>query len=177
MRCPVCSSKFSPRRSTHRFCSRRCSALWTAKQRGQIGIVEAVCKRCGEKFKSYAGDYRIYCSASCGHQARRTIRPLCAVCGMPVRLMRNRYCSKSCSSRARPKAGVTSMSGFYQRAHRAHPDQRPCEVCGAPGHRHHTDYRHPERVVWLCPSHHRKTHQLGKKRSEYRVRPETIRIR
>jgi len=54
-------------------------------------------------------------------KARKKERPRCEVCGKPVRLMRNRYCSKSCSNKARDNPGVTSLSGVYARAQRAYP--------------------------------------------------------
>lgn len=36
----------------------------------------------------------------------------------------------------------------------------PCFVCGAKAHAHHPDYDQPLDVVWLCPKHHKETHEL-----------------
>lgn len=40
--------------------------------------------------------------------------------------------------------------------------RHPCFVCGAKAHAHHPDYDRPLDVMWLCPKHHKKTHQLIK---------------
>lgn len=37
--------------------------------------------------------------------------------------------------------------------------KRPCVLCGlAKAERHHTDYRKPYSVVWLCRAHHKLQH-------------------
>jgi hypothetical protein len=41
--------------------------------------------------------------------------------------------------------------------------QLPCFVCGEKAEAHHPDYDRPLDVVWLCPSHHREAHILGRK--------------
>lgn len=36
---------------------------------------------------------------------------------------------------------------------------KKCEICGNPiSQAHHTDYRKPLKVVWLCHKHHRQSH-------------------
>ena len=178
MRCQHCDSEFSdPRHPDRKYCSLRCSGLATARQRGQETAVERPCACCGKPFRSMPSAERQYCSRRCANAGNVKDRPKCEVCGKPVRLMRNRYCSKSCSNAARPRPGVTSMSGIYARAQKANPSPAPCAVCGGQGeHRHHNDYSKPEDVVWLCAPCHRRHHQLGKSRGagEYRARPETI---
>ena len=37
--------------------------------------------------------------------------------------------------------------------------REPCEVCGEKAQAHHTDYRKPFAVRWLCPAHHREVHE------------------
>ena len=176
-RCEYCDQEFSPKRQEQRFCGNSCSAKATARKRGQVGIVTITCAQCNEQFQSYAGNHRKYCSKECESASHRTERPKCEICGKPVRLMRNRYCSKSCSNAARKRPGITSLSGLYQRAQKANPDAEPCAVCGEPGeHRHHADYSKPELVTWLCTLCHRRHHQLGKKRSEYKHCPIKIAI-
>ena len=176
-RCEWCGDEFKPRRREQRFCSGSCAATWTARKRGQVGRVSGECPQCGKGFDTYAGNNRKYCSEECGHLAARTERPKCLVCGKPVRLMRNRYCSKSCSVAARDRPGVTSLSGFYLRAQRANPEPEPCAVCGGTGkHRHHRDYSKPEQIVWLCAGCHRRTHQEGIPKSEWKVCPAKVRI-
>jgi len=160
-RCEQCGIEFKTKHyhGGQRFCSNRCSGLWTAKERGQSGTVRQQCPTCGREFSAFAGDKRKHCSAECYHVAKRTDRPKCEVCGKPVRLMRNRYCSKHCSVAARPRPGTGSWMGFYQRAWKANPDTMPCVLCSEPGkHRHHPDYGKPEFVLWLCTGCHRKLH-------------------
>ena len=171
--CEQCGNEFDPKRADQRFCNRSCSAKWTARQRGQVGIVAYVCAQCGREFRDYAGNHRAYCSKECEIDSHRKERPRCEVCGKPVRLMRNRYCSKTCSNLARERPGITSWSGFYQRAQAANPDPQPCAICGKPGeHRHHPDYRKPELVVWLCTGCHAKLHP-NKRNGEHK-RPAKI---
>lgn len=38
--------------------------------------------------------------------------------------------------------------------------RQPCWVCGKKAQAHHPDYSRPLDVVWLCPPHHKETHQL-----------------
>ena len=40
---------------------------------------------------------------------------------------------------------------------------RPCQICGTTAalHMHHTDYKRPLDVVWLCALHHKRVH-MGK---------------
>jgi hypothetical protein len=37
--------------------------------------------------------------------------------------------------------------------------RKPCQVCGAKAHAHHTDYSKPLEVVWLCSAHHGEQHR------------------
>src|SRR5271166_569286 len=174
--CIQCGQQFEPtgHRKVVRFCSRRCSGLYTARQRGQEQASERPCAECGKPFVAMPSDRGVYCSVECRSLAARKDRPKCESCGASVRLMRNRYCSKSCSVAARPRPGVTSFSGLYARIRKANPESEPCAVCGGPGeHRHHPDYTEPERIVWLCGVCHRREHQLGKKRNTWKVRTET----
>lgn len=175
--CEWCGQEFAPAKPSRRFCSNECSGFATAASRGQRGRVEFTCTWCGRKWQDYASNKRQYCSEGCSRLASRRDRPTCEVCGNPVRLMRNRYCSKSCSNKARPRPGVTSLSGLYQRTQKANPEPSPCALCGREGkHRHHSDYGKPNDVTWLCTKCHRRLHHLGKKRSELRVRPDKVSI-
>ena len=170
MRCEQCKKRFSPKVKGQRFCSCRCVGVWTAKQRGQVGKITYACRECGKRFVQYAGNKRVFCSKVCETQSHRKDRPKCEGCGKPVRLMRNRYCSKHCSNAARPLPGITSWMGFYQRAQRANPTPMPCILCAALGkHRHHTDYGKPEIIIWLCTGCHAKQHP--NKRNRNRARP------
>jgi hypothetical protein len=36
-----------------------------------------------------------------------------------------------------------------------------CFVCGNKAHAHHPDYDRPLDVMWLCPKHHKETHDLA----------------
>ena len=165
-RCEQCGIEFQPNHyhAGQRFCTTRCSAIWTARRRGQAGTVRKQCPTCGQEFNSFAGNNQKHCSAECYSISRRKERPKCEVCGQPVRNMRNRYCSKHCSNQARPRPGVNSWTGFYLRAQKANPGAMPCVVCGGAGeHRHHPDYGKPEFVVWLCAGCHRKLHTAGQR--------------
>src|SRR5664280_2931354 len=149
--------------------------LWRAEG-GVMGDVEwqFVCQQCGRAFEDYPSESRKYCSKRCADEARRTVRPKCKVCGKPVRLMRNIYCSRSCRNKdlGFQRADVTSYSGLYRRVHELYPNPEPCAICGAPGkHRHHPDYRKPFDIVWLCESCHHKLHPRNKK-----VRTEPVSI-
>jgi hypothetical protein len=74
-----------------------------ARQRGQRESVERLCEQCGEAFRAMpSADMRL-CSRECAALAARKDRPKCEVCGDPVRLMRNRYCSRACRGKAAPK--------------------------------------------------------------------------
>ena len=164
-RCEYCGNEFEPKNWHHdqRFCSVSCSAFGTAKKRGQ-GTVETPCENCGKLIRTFASEKRKWCSKECRKQSSIKSHPLCEVCGKPVRLMRNRYCSKHCSVTARPRPGINSWSGFYQRAQKANPNSMPCILCGAPGkHRHHPNYGEPEFTIWLCISCHRKFHGRNKR--------------
>ena len=49
-------------------------------------------------------------------------------------------------------------------------EKSPCEICGDPVvHCHHIPQAdgsyHPERVKWLCPTHHREEHRLLKSKA------------
>jgi hypothetical protein len=46
-------------------------------------------------------------------------------------------------------------------ARRAHPTQKPCEVCGRANRtfRHHDDYNKPEEIRFLCGSCHQRHHR------------------
>lgn len=175
--CQECGAKFPVRRwkKTQRFCSGRCSAIATAKLRGQGGTVERKCKSCGARFNSFACEDRLYCSAECSSVRTRKPRPRCEVCGKPVRLMRNRYCSRTCRGKAAPRPGFTSWTGFYIRAIKANPGPLPCVLCGAPGrHRHHPNYGQPELILWLCISCHRKLHGAHKRKNGHRDMPPKV---
>ena len=41
----------------------------------------------------------------------------------------------------------------------------PCSVCGSTVriHGHHSDYKKPLNVIWLCPKHHKQLHQKLKR--------------
>ena len=96
----------------------------------------------------------------------RKQRPLCKVCGQPVRSMRNTYCSRSCRNKdlGYQQRGITSYSGLYWKLQRMYPDPEPCAMCGAPGeHRHHPDYSKPFEIVWLCESCHHSIHPRNRK--------------
>jgi len=110
---------------------------------------------------------------------KRKERPKCKVCGKPVRLMRNIYCSRTCKNKElgfQPR-GITSYSGLYWKLQRMFPTPEPCE-CGEPGkHRHHRDYTKPFEIVWLCTKCHRREHQLGHKgKGGTKVRTITLNI-
>ena len=52
-------------------------------------------------------------------------KPKCQRCGKPVRLMRNRFCSKSCSSYSRPnRRPGNSWSGLYRKLRQLYPEVR-----------------------------------------------------
>ena len=140
------------------------------------------CQQCGADF--YRKDSgRLYCSVECGHLAQRTERPACLVCGKPVRLMGNRFCSKSCSNRGVPRFRYRDGLTDYQRhrderlarakrsyvkdktiarikARKAIPDAQPCESCGSERNviRHHDDYTEPTVVRFLCRRCHAFQH-------------------
>ena len=41
--------------------------------------------------------------------------------------------------------------------------RKPCKICGKKAQAHHSDYRRPFLIIWLCFFHHRKEHSLKKK--------------
>lgn len=55
---------------------------------------------------------------------------------------------------------VRARAILYQAVKRGKVKKRPCKECGAiKVHAHHSDYRFPLKVVWLCVRHHYKRHQ------------------
>jgi hypothetical protein len=54
--------------------------------------------------------------------------------------------------------GTTEKLKARRQAQRAYPEPQPCEVCDAPGERHHDDYDKPLDIRWLCRAHHGETH-------------------
>lgn len=167
--CEYCAVAFMPRYKGQRFCGGSCSAKQTARVRGQHPPQELACAGCSKPFVAFAGNDRKFCSVECSSAERRTMRPRCVVCGGRCRLMRNRYCSKSCSNRAERRGFVRiklpgswfernrERHNAYQRrryhmdpvyrakalaqslARRAHPVARPCEQCGDPCADRHHD--------------------------------------
>ena len=128
--------------------------------------VEQTCPNCGKVFWEYPSNHRKHCSGKCYWEAKRKERPRCKVCGKPVRLMRNTYCSRSCRSKdigLQPR-GITSYSGLYCKLQQLYPTPEPCVMCGKMGeHRHHPDYHKPFDIVWLCESCHHKLHPRNRK--------------
>ena len=169
--CQSCRMRFVPKRKEQRFCGYSCAGRGVAKERGQIGIVDVECGHCKKQFRAFAGNHSVYCSRECSGLARRTERPKCKICSKSCSGMHNEFCSKRCSNLARPRV-LTSWSGFYGHAQRAHPEPMPCMRCGAPGeHRHHDDYSKPRDVEWVCATCHQHEHHLGIPRGT-RVRPD-----
>jgi len=169
--CGFCGCRFTAPQNRTSYCSKECSAKAASRARGEGGSVETRCGVCKKVFADFKSNNRMFCSSVCRIKARKKPRPACLLCGRPVRLMRNRYCSKRCSNLSRPKPGTASWMGFYQRAQRANPRPKPCGVCGAPGVvRHHEDYTKTEEVWWLCRTCHQHEHHRGRKRGQ-RDRP------
>ena len=176
--CGHCGEPFAPKRSSQRFCSRRCAGEATARKRGQRGKIKGICQACGGEWEDYASNGRVYCSKRCESTRLVKERPCCERCGEPVRKMHNRYCSKRCSNLAEPRGigeatGITSWPGFYDAAQKANPDPKPCADCGAPGqHRHHEQYEDPTLIVWLCTGCHSARHP--NRRLGQRFRPDEV---
>src|SRR4249920_388636 len=117
MRCEFCRKQFTdPKHPGRKFCSQRCAGLAIAEKRGQEHSVEGACDRCGKLFLAMPSAERQFCSVECARLAAFKDRPKCKMCGKPVQLMRNRYCSRACRAKDTPKRGITTVSGFYLRA-------------------------------------------------------------
>lgn len=163
------------------YCGHECLGKGTARDRGQSEPIKSNCLQCGVSFVSYASDNRKYCSQDCSIDASRQERPPCLLCGKPVTLMRNQYCSKTCAQVDLRSPDHVDYSGidlekfdsvfqlryqtdpeFRQRvkarakAQYHHPDPQPCSVCGTEKdvHRHHDDYDKPLDIRWLCRGCH-----------------------
>lgn len=65
-----------------------------------------------------------------------------------LRTARKRYPGKN---RARWKVRTALERGKLIRL--------PCKKCGAKAQAHHTDYRKPLEVIWLCTTHHKEIHK------------------
>lgn len=160
--CAHCGNGIPPERPRAKYCSPSCAGYAVAARRGQVGRVDYECGHCGRIWEDYAGNKRTYCSRSCADEVKRTERPACLVCGDPVRLMRNRYCSKRCSNAARPLGEPGAWSTIYGRLQRAFPNPEPCALCGDPGEaRHHFDYNRINDITWLCRTCHQHVHNQG----------------
>ena len=124
------------------------------------------CPECGKEWMDFPSNKRVYCSRKCYWAGKRKARPECKVCGTPVRLMRNEYCSRSCRNKdlGFQSQPVRTYSGLYAKLRKLYPNPEPCVLCGCAGqHRHHPDYTKPFEIVWVCSACHRKLHQTGKK--------------
>lgn len=55
---------------------------------------------------------------------------------------------------------ISARSLVNNRIRRGKLKRQPCEVCGTGKnvHGHHDDYKQPEKVRWLCGSHHVREH-------------------
>ena len=131
----------------------------------RIGKVKYFCLKCKEPFCDFHSNNRKHCSIKCANESFK--RPLrkCKVCRGSVKRNDHQFCSYICSEKARPRPGITSITGLYNRAQTSNPKSKPCERCGKEGqHRHHDDYLKPEKITWLCVSCHRKLHfKIGEK--------------
>lgn len=171
--CLFCGSPFIPKRTGQRFCNPSCSRSYTARAEGKQPKVEMTCPVCGKVFMEYQSNVKgaaKYCSRSCGAKGRHLGKslPLCAICGQPVRTMRNAYCSKSCSNKARWIGAKTTpdkqrRDTAGQLARQLNGSQpEACSWCGKAAKlvKHHPDYAKPLEVVWLCRVCHAAIHQF-----------------
>jgi len=39
-----------------------------------------------------------------------------------------------------------------------HITKQSCEICGSPAQAHHSDYSNPDKITWLCRTHHLAVH-------------------
>jgi hypothetical protein len=106
--CGVCSARFKKIANTSgKYCSRSCFSVAAQHRR------QRTCPTCKSVF-SKQGQTR-YCTPEC--VPRKLPRPPCIRCGTPVKLMKHKYCSQSCSSngkRAKVPSGsrITGINGY-----------------------------------------------------------------
>ncbi len=107
--CEQCGASFTPkaRNTSGRFCGSKCWYVYYAAH----GKITKTCPNCGAMFH---GSFKT-CSKACGYAYRRSQHPsrhqLCEQCGEPLvgKKPQIRFCSRSCSMRARAKHGGTSL--------------------------------------------------------------------
>ena len=64
--------------------------------------------------------------------------------------------------RQRNKKKLAAHNAISKAVLRGKLTPHPCWVCGNKAEAHHPDYDEPMLVVWLCDSHHKEVHNLGK---------------
>lgn len=63
--------------------------------------------------------------------------------------------------KARDKQKLSARGIVRNRIYRGTMIKMPCEKCGDKNsHAHHDDYSKPLDVRWLCPIHHKETHNV-----------------
>ncbi len=125
--CEQCSEHFLNRGSRTRFCSNKCSTMFTGRAK-RTARGNLICPRCGKTFVGQLVDFatrphRKYCSTHCYVEARRIQRSettfTCEHCGTVVPRRkpgstgtpRARFCSKTCSDKAQ-RTGFTDKNGY-----------------------------------------------------------------
>lgn len=142
MTCEECGRSCVTRGRGTRFCSNKCSAVFTGRAR-RSATGEVICAQCGAKFIGQTANFknlpaRKYCSKRCYGLANRAGGPTftCAHCGAtaPRKFIRasggynyrSRFCSKVCAINGQRTGGtdrwgyrVFTVNGRQIREHRA----------------------------------------------------------
>lgn len=130
--CPCCGNGFVGRHPRSKFCSAPCAA------KGERVLNRARYAKNPEHFRSMRNASYARCKIG---QRQRPTRSAVAV-------------PEAEKVKARYLLNLVVRGGVIARG--------CCRDCGSPDtHGHHVDYSEPLAVVWLCPIHHKREHQLG----------------
>lgn len=125
---------------------------------GMLQHLTAKCAGCGQSFRVYPGNKRLYCSRDCVYAHRRSRdRPRCKVCGNSVNDRRNDTCSVACAATAKSKPRPRCVSCAAPVSDYRKRLCRGCYLAAGVGRYHVTpecdELRHDACDVCACPCH------------------------
>ena len=141
--CPVCNKKFTAKRSSAIYCSRKCLNKYRLKHPKPPTPEFKICPNCGKEFKPSATHFQKYCCHECRIQYnevrkkelfKSVVRTMvkCPICGKNFKPHRSnaKYCSKACRQAANKKRSAARQRIYYHKLNPALPKLIECIECG-----------------------------------------------